>query len=311
MKKIFLKIGLATLTTFSLLITSCSSEGVEITEEVSINELPNDVLTKIHDLKLNPKNFTVKDMGNLDGTTTQLVVISGDMAMKKSRFLKIGTDKGGISKQYQTEFLIDTDIHEEVNLIAYTGETIFTDGVPTAIGLSEIAQRELINAVNTWNSVHSKLKLKVDFTSEASFDLDFFETAILVSPTLDGLSGMAGFPDENGNPGDFLIISPDANQVSEEFSLIVRHLFTHELGHAIGFRHTDWNSRQSCVDSGSELETTVEDPAPEIIFGTLPSIPGVITQESVMNACHTIEQATGILNSFDEIALKNLYPIIY
>ncbi|WP_299433773.1 M57 family metalloprotease [uncultured Aquimarina sp.] len=311
MKLNFLRIGAVALTSLLLTTTSCSDEGLEIAEEVNESQLPKDVLNKVLELKLDPNGFEVREVANLDGTIRQVVITSGDMAMDKDRFLQIPASKDGVSKQYQTEFIIDTDIHQEVNIIVYTGDQIFNGDTPIVEGLSEAAQQGVKDAVENWNSVWgSKLKLTADFSSSPNFDSNFYETSIAVDLSLNGFGGFADFPDADGNPGNYLFISPGASSNAANFPDAIEHLITHELGHTIGFRHTDWNSRQSCVDQGLEDAPSVETNPPARIFGTLPSIPGILEQEdSIMNAC--FGETDGELNFFDENGLRNLYSSFY
>ncbi|MDH7447301.1 M57 family metalloprotease [Aquimarina sp. 2201CG14-23] len=311
MKSNFLKIGTVAVATLLFATTSCSDEGIEAGletgEEINASHLPKNVLNKVLELKMNPNEFEVEELVHLDGTVSEVIVTSGDMAMDKERFLGIPASTEGFAKQYRTEFIIDTNLHPEVNLFVYTGGPILVDGEPRLIGFSAGAQQGIIDALENWNSVRSGLTLKAEFSSNPNlFDENVHETFIAVNLTLPGFSGRAGFPDEAGNPGSFFIISPIANQAAPNVPDAIEHLITHELGHAIGLRHTDWNSRQSCVDLGLEDAPSVETNAPDRIFGTLPSIPGIIEQEdSIMNAC--FGETDGELNFFDEFAIRNLY----
>jgi hypothetical protein len=68
--------------------------------------------------------------------------------------------------------------------------------------------------------------------------------------------GRSAFPDANGNPGSNIIFSTRAcAQLSTANA--VDEVIAHELGHAIGFRHTDYIDRASCNDGISEPAGTL------------------------------------------------------
>jgi hypothetical protein len=65
----------------------------------------------------------------------------------------------------------------------------------------------------------------------------------------------AGFPTSNGNP--YHLIKLNSNAIgsgnSDTFIKFCATIMAHEMGHCVGFRHTDWMNRAySCFSGGSE-----------------------------------------------------------
>ncbi len=113
--------------------------------------------------------------------------------------------------------------------------------------------------------------------------------------------GSAGFPTGGGNPYSQIRMNthPQAYGTNPDVNYIAKVL-THEIGHCIGFRHTDYMNRAfSCGSGGNEGGT--QNPGAIHIPGT-PTGPD---SGSWMLAC--ANGTTGNFNANDRIALNYLY----
>jgi hypothetical protein len=122
-------------------------------------------------------------------------------------------------------------------------------------------------------------------------------TANITAQTMSGSGGSAGFP-SGGKPYGTINIGTGLNSYSVGVN---KHVITHELGHCIGFRHTDYYNRSiSCGSGGNEGDAGV---------GAI-HIPGTPTTAtaggSVMNSCFS-SSSTGTWTSSDITALNYLY----
>jgi hypothetical protein len=122
-------------------------------------------------------------------------------------------------------------------------------------------------------------------------------TANIAARTMSGTGGSAGFP-SGGLPYSAINIGTGLNNYSVDVN---EHVISHELGHAIGFRHSDYYNRAiSCGSGGNEGSSGV---------GAI-HIPGTPTTAtvggSVMNSCFRSTE-TGEWTSSDRTALYYLY----
>ncbi|HEX5754661.1 MAG TPA: zinc-dependent metalloprotease [Archangium sp.] len=120
-------------------------------------------------------------------------------------------------------------------------------------------------------------------------------TANITAQTTSGAGGSAGFP-LGGLPYGTLNIGTGLQSYSIDVN---EHVITHEIGHTIGMRHSDYYDRSiSCGTSGNEGTAGV---------GAI-LIPGTPTRDpdSIFNSCFN-STASGEFSPYDVVALNYLY----
>lgn len=100
----------------------------------------------------------------------------------------------------------------------------------------------------------------------------------------------AGFPTD-GIPFNAILVNLDFNGDMDVSEAGKRYNMVHELGHTIGFRHTNWDTRGETSSDGANL------------------IPGTPDQDpnSVMNGGTALSTWVGF-SDFDQISARYLYP---
>ena len=123
-------------------------------------------------------------------------------------------------------------------------------------------------------------------------------TANIAAKTTTGTGGSAGFP-SGGLPYNTINIGTGLNSYSVGVN---KHVITHELGHCIGFRHSDYYNRSiscggSATNEGSSTVGAIH----------IPNTPTTaVAGGSVMNSCFS-SSSTGTWTSSDIAALDYLY----
>ncbi|WP_164018554.1 zinc-dependent metalloprotease [Pyxidicoccus trucidator] len=123
-------------------------------------------------------------------------------------------------------------------------------------------------------------------------------SANIAAKTTSGTGGSAGFP-KGGKPYGTINIGTGLNTYSVDVN---EHVITHELGHTIGFRHSDYYDRSiSCGGSAANEGASN--------VGAI-HIPGTPTTAnvggSIMNSCFRSSES-GEWSSSDRTALNALY----
>lgn len=313
MKK--MKISTVLAFTTAILLTACSTDDVasdsqtvaDSTTKVSLDDinynnvptlqLPDDVKLAIKKMGMKDSDFGYIEI-NLNSRKKKGFVTYNDISVSKDEFIARANSED--SKQYSTQFIVDVDVFETIDLFVYTGPAV--DGTE---GLTPASVAALELAVENWNSAQSNIVFTTTISDNTEdFDNDPSLDTIIAAANIDS-SGLADIPSPDGFPGFFAVISIPINNAAQFISQeVMEHLFTHELGHTIGLRHSDWDTRYSCVLNGVEDQESTETPAANLIFGTPPS--NFYQPDSVMNACFGSD-TTGNPNFQDKVALRLLY----
>tara|TARA_R100001369_G_scaffold954_4_gene3176 strand:+ start:45165 stop:46001 length:837 start_codon:yes stop_codon:yes gene_type:complete len=264
-----------------LLFTSCEKEDLSVSPEeeaVNINsEVPETVLQKIASLHFNPEGATIGKIMLPGGGFEKTYIVEGDIVLSAEQLNNL-SPSDITDKQYRTNNLVSNN--RTINVIGYTGGSQ---------ALTSKQRTALQYAINNYNALNIGLSFTLTFgTNYSSYD-------IVVYQTINGQAGgVAGFP-SNGNPYKFVQIYDGMEQYSVDTN---EHVMTHEIGHTLGMRHTDWFSRQSCGQTG---EAAGSDGAVHI-----PGTPTGYDANSIMLACFGANE-DGEFGSYDRVAFEYLY----
>ena len=139
---------------------------------------------------------------------------------------------------------------------------------------------------------YNALPLVFDFVRGPASGCD----ANITITTTSGTGASSGFP-SGCNPYGLIYIGTGYQSYSVDAN---EHIITHELGHALGIRHTDYYSLTSCGGGVPEGQAGV---GAILIPGTpTGAVPG-----SIFNACFNPATTTGEFTSSDITALNSLY----
>ena len=213
-----------------------------------------------------------------DGTTDHMVNIEDDGLLPYATYQELLANPL-TARQYRTNNLVSRG--RTINVIGYTGGGGY--------GLTSTQRTALQWAINNYNRLNIGLTFRLSFSASTSADMVVYR-----QPNESGAGGQAGFP-SGGRPFKWVQIYTGMDRYNTDVN---EHVMTHEIGHAVGLRHTDWFSRQSCGQSG---EGRGSDGAIRI-----PGTPSGYDANSVMLACFS-QGEDGEFGYYDRVALEYLY----
>ncbi|HVI47180.1 MAG TPA: M57 family metalloprotease [Chitinophaga sp.] len=253
----------------STIFISCRKDQ---TEEKPKTAISGDVIAQIKALGFNTNELRRVDDG---------YVVEGDIFLSdKSLTQKADGKKLLIAKeeQYRTNNLIAANGHREI--------TVSVTGLPPAY---VAATDEAIARYNAQG-------LRITFRRVNSGG----EIDIINANLGWGILGQsAGFPDANGNPPSPIKLNAGyiGNSPNQAYMATI---IAHEIGHTIGFRHTDYfNRAYSCGSGGNEGDAGVG-------AINIPGTPTAADPNSWMLAC-VGANVSRPFNANDVIALRYLY----
>jgi hypothetical protein len=186
-------------------------------------------------------------------------------------------DSGAGAEQYRT-----TNLVSGKTKICVNPTSTFAGNATLSSGLN--------NAIGNYNA----LPLVFDFARGPTTGC----SANITAATTSGAGGSAGFP-SGGNPYGTINIGTGTASYGVD---VAEHVITHELGHTIGFRHSDYYNRAiSCGGSASNEGTA------GVGAILIPGTPSTSTVgASIMNSCFRSTESGEFMNS-DITALNYLY----
>ena len=197
-----------------------------------------------------------------------------------------------VTLEASREMLISDPGQEQyrtTNLVSLTLGTICVDGSRLT---KEPFNTAVDNALANYNSLNLTFTMRRTRGNEAGCDA-------LISIRLSGpTGGSSGFP-SGGLPFNSINIGRGTGSFQTS---TVAHVITHELGHCVGFRHSDFFNR--AISCGGTPTNEGDAGIGAILIPGTPS--GATVGGSVMNSCFRAVEA-GVFTADDKTALNALY----
>ena len=218
-------------------------------------------------------------------------LIEGDVILTKAQLTEMG---GATPSNF---VIVGNEEHYRTFNVVNTGGGTRTITISLGSGFPSYYSTALDNSLARYNN----LGLTINFQRVASGGEISITGANLGTSGGGCILGQAsGFPDASGNPSPGFTLSTSScattylNTVDK-----ADEVMAHEIGHCIGFRHTDYKRRASCGPGGGESAGTI---GAVWIPGTPTNVSG--SYNSWMMAC---TNGSPLFNGDDGIALQYVY----
>jgi len=270
----------------SFIMFSCAQDELENTPT---NEIPEEIATGVAELGFDANSLrkitTYENPITKEGPSAGYV-FENDIIVPEIQLLEmINSGLGEIVQnaqveQYRTNNLVSF-ANRNISVVGFTG---------SGFALTSRMRTGLRRAVSNFNRLNINLNFTLRFAASTDADMVVFNNGAA------GGGGSAGFP-SGGQPNKFIQINAGTNSFSADVN---EHVITHEMGHSIGFRHTDFFNRSlSCGTGGNEGAGTIG----AIL---IPGTPSGTDTNSIMQSCFGGDE-DGEFGPLDIVALEFLY----